>query len=445
VLAGLAYVGLRLAAYLPSSIRTFPDSGTYLHVAEQPLLSAEFLAGWNGWTVPLLYKILPNSDGARSAAQLAISIGCWMTLGAVAAWCVQHQKLRPIAFCLVLLFSLSVLITQWDPVILSESLTLSLTAAVLAAWLAFVRAPGGWTIAAVLGTTLLWSFARDDNAWLALFAVPFVVAWAAFGGTRRPRILVACGLVAIFVVHALSLNVPSAQPRWEWLLLSNIGTRVLTDEGELQYFRAHGMPVPERLLPLAGEPLGLAEFRPTLAEPDFRQFREWVVDRGRRTLGTYLLSHPDRALSPVLDDAEALFAAGTPSSGPSRDDPIAGYRPRGTDPLLPAPLAAAVYLPSVAAVLVWLGAVIGGAVWLARRGAARAIWLIPAIALLLQVPHAAMVWHADPNDIPRHALGVGVITRLSLLLLTILLIDAALGLRRVNAGFDGDRSRASSR
>jgi hypothetical protein len=190
---------------------------------------------------------------------------------------------------------------------------------------------------------------------------------------------------------------------------------------------------------LAGEPIGLSRYRPAIDHPALGRFREWVVDQGRHTLITYLLTHPDRALSPVVHDAETLFAADTPSSGPSSNDSISSYRPRGADPLLPAPLAAAVYPPSVVAVLVWLGAVIASAAWLIRRGAARAIWLVPGIALLLQVPHAAIVWHADPNDIPRHALEVGVMARLSLLLLTIFLIDAALGLRRVNAGFDRDR------
>jgi hypothetical protein len=434
VLVALAYVGLRLAAYLPSAIRTFPDSGVYLAVAEEPLLSAEFLAGGGQWTVPLLYKVLPDSDAARAAGQLTISVGCWLALAAITAWCVQRHNLRLAAFCLVLLFSLSVEITQWDPIILTESLTLSLTAVVLAAWLALARAPGVWTVAAVLGATLLWSFARDDNAWVSLFAVPFVLGWGAFRGDRRPRIVVASGLVAIFVVHALSLNVASAQARWEFLLLSIIGNRVLTDEDQLDYFRAHGMPVPDRLQPLAGEPIGLARFRPALEDPAFERFRAWVVDDGRDTLATYLLTHPHRALSPVGRDAETLFASGTPGSGPSSNDPVAAYRAEGTEPLLPSPLAAVIYPPSVAALLVWLGVLIACAVWLARRGAARPIWLVPAIALLLQVPHAAMVWHADPNDIPRHAVEVGVMAHLSLLLLSIMLIDAALGLRRGDAG-----------
>jgi hypothetical protein len=435
VLAGLVYLGLRLAAFLPSSTRTFPDSGTYLHVASQPLLSAEFLAGWRGWTVPLLYKLLPDSDAARSAGQLAISLACWLALAAVVARCVQHPAFRIVAFSLVLLFSLSVWITQWDRVILSESVAISLAAAVLAAWLAVARTPtSGWAMAAVLATTSLWTFARDSDAYVALLAVPFVLGWAAFRRPRRPRIVLASGLVAIFVAHAVSLSSGAAQTRWEVPLLDVIGTRVLTGETELEYFRAHGMPFPERLQALTGEHLGSSELRPLIeADPRLDAFREWLRADGRSTWAAFLLTHPDRALSSVVRNREALFAVGLSRSETGGYRPISSYRAEGTESLLPGPFAAAVYPPSVVAILAWLGAVIAAAAWLAFRGAARAVWLVPAIALLLQVPHSVLVWHGGPLEIPRHAVQAGVMTRLSLLLLSIFLIDAALGLWRRGA------------
>jgi len=46
--------------------------------------------------------------------------------------------------------------------------------------------------------------------------------------------------------------------------------------------------------------------------------------------------------------------------------------------------------------------------------------------VLFQLPHAALIWNADPVGITRHALTAGLVTRLGLLLLTLFLIDAAL-------------------
>jgi hypothetical protein len=434
VLAAVVFVGLRLAAFLPSSTRAFPDSGTYLHVAAQPLLSWDFVAGWRAFTPPLLYKLLPDSDAARSAGQLAISIVCWLALAAVVAWCVRRRGLRPVAFSLVLLFSLSVWITQWDRLILSESLAVSLTAAVLAAWLALVRAPSGWTIAAVLGTTLPWAFARDTDAYLALLAVPFVLGWAWRPGRRRGRILLAVGLVAIFATNALSTTRPNGGSlRWEIPLFDVITTRVLTSKSELRYFREHGMPVSPPVRALATKtPDGNAVLHSSerSKDPRLRSLRRWVHAHGRETLATFLITHPYRALAPVVRARETLLATDPPRPHAPTVTPLAEYRAAGTNPLLPARLDAVVYPHAVETVLVWLVLVIGAGACSVRRGAVTRMWLVPAVALLLQFPHAALVWNADSGDIARHGLIVGVMTRLSLLVLSIFLIDAALNVRR---------------
>jgi hypothetical protein len=70
--------------------------------------------------------------------------------------------------------------------------------------------------------------------------------------------------------------------------------------------------------------------------------------------------------------------------------------------------------------------VLAAAGWLAWRGRARPVWLVPAVAVLIQLPHAAIVWNGDASEIARHALLVSVMTRLGLLMLSIFLVDAAL-------------------
>jgi hypothetical protein len=431
----MIYVGLRLAAYLPSSLGVWPDSGVYLHITNQRLLSEGFFAGWRPWTVPLFYKVFPDSDTARAAGQLVVSISCWLALAAAAAWNVRRPRFQVVAFCLVLLFSLSVWITQWDRVILSESLTLSLGAAVLAAWLALFRAPGLWTIAAVLGTTLLWAFTRDTVAYMALFTLPFVLAWVAFPGRRRGRIALAAGLAAIFAASILAQSSTTAAPRRQGPLLNVIGARVLTNDHELRYFREHGMPLPDQVYARAGSRLGsgaLRPDRPLASDPSVAGFLEWVREDGRETLAAYLATHPYRAVEPVVEDAERVLATEPDEEPVEGQPPLVEYRPDGADPLLPAPLGAAVYPPSVAAVLAWLAVIIAAAAWLARLGMARLVWLVPAVAVLLQLPQAVIAWHGDSNDISRHTLTVSVLTRLGLLLLSIFLVDALLE-RRASA------------
>jgi hypothetical protein len=386
------------------------------------LFSVDFWAGPRPPSVPLLYKLLPDSNSWRALGQLVVSIGSWLTLAGVVAWCVRTPALRWVSAGLVLLLSLSVWVTQWDPLILSESLSLSLGALTLAAWLALARAPGGWTVAAVLAASLAWVFARDTNAYLVLMAVPLALGWALL---RRPRGLaavLAAGLVAIFAMDLVSQAGPHASfARWEQPILNVIGERVLTNPEELDYFRDRGMPLPRKVRALTGQPLG----HPLSDDPSPKllPFRDWVRDDGRTTLAGWLASHPHRAVRPVVADRYMLF---------DPDPWLRFFRPRGNVELLPSPLQRVVFPPWPPALVVWALAALAAAVWLARRGHARATWLVPSAAVLFQIPHAAIVWNGDSVDVARHALLVGVLARLGLLVLTLFLVDAALE-RRASA------------
>ncbi len=192
-LIAAGYVALRLSAFLQSPTLRYPDTGTYLRSSGFPLFSEQFLAGQRAWALPLLYRALPDSDTARAVGQLVVSIGCWLALAAAVAWNVRHTVLRAVAFGSVLVFSLSVWVTQWDRLLLSESLAVSLTAAVLAAWLALVRAPNRWTVAALLGTTLLWAAVRDSNAYVVGLVLLPAALWAVVARPRRLPLVVVGG------------------------------------------------------------------------------------------------------------------------------------------------------------------------------------------------------------------------------------------------------------
>jgi hypothetical protein len=334
---------------------------------------------------------------------------------------VRPAGLRAVAFGSVLLFSLSVWVTQWDRLLLSESLGVSLTVAVLAAWLALVRAPSRWTIAALLGTTLAWTAVRDSNAFLAGLVLVLAVIWALVA-RRRLAVVVVAGLALVSIASVLSQSGPDAYLRRQLPLQNIVGMRVLTDQGELRWFREHGMPLPASLRGLGGTQLGARYLHPEdplYRDPEVQAFRRWLREHGGTTLATYLLTHPGRLLGPVAENRDELF--GTVHLVP--------YRSRGTHPVLPAALAAVVYPASAVALVAWLAVLALVAAWLARGGWARPVWLVPIAVVVLQVGHAAIVFHGDSLEVARHALPVGILTRLGLLVLTLFLIDAALARR----------------
>jgi hypothetical protein len=425
ILIGVAYTALHIAAVLPAAIRLFPDSGTYIKTAQEPLFSGAFLSGERPFVLPLLYKVF-GSDSARVAAQTALSIGCWTFLAGVVASCVT--RLRPLAFALVLAFSLSVTIVQWDSVILSESVSCSLAAAAVAVWLLLARAERRATVAAVLVVMFLLAFVRSTNAYSALFAIPFVLAWCVRPGRRRLRLILAGGLAVVFAASLVYVGAPAARfAQWEQPLLDDISVRVLPDRTQLAFFRDHGMPVPSALRSLAGDRVGqlFANHAPTTTRPGMQAFKHWVVADGRQTMAEFLLLHP------------AYLANSTAAKANEILDPrfLAFYRSPGTTPILPGAIAVVLYPPSVAAVLAWLGVV--AAVWtvlICRRGA-NWLCLIPAVLLVVQAPLAAIAWAGDVAELGRHALLIGVLTRLALLILTLLALDVgSLALTRREAG-----------
>ena len=430
LLAALAYIGLRLAAFLPGTTSELPDTGTYISGSRLPLLSRDFWAGHRAWTVPLFYKVLPDSTAWRSGGQLAASILCWLVLAGVVAWCLRGPAVRFVGFGAVLLFSLSEWITQWDKIILSESPGISLTALALAAWLVAARLRNRWAVLAALAVSVAWVFARDSTAYLLLGAVPFVIGWSLVVHRVRAGVALSVALVAIFAASVISTSNPTAsKARWEQPMHNVIGKRVMVRPGELDWFRDRGMPYPAALRRYAGTYLGVDYFgvgRLDREDPRFKPWIDWVYEHSRATLATYLLTHPGYAVHPLFDSTARndLF------DGSNHIDYL---RARGTARLLPDPVQDVVDPQPLWILLAWALVVAAAGVWLAIRGAARTIWLVPATALALQPVHAALVWHGDAAEIARHAVLVGVMTRVSLILLTLFLIDAALEARRSRA------------
>lgn len=424
-----AYVAWRLAGFAGVTTLAYRDSESYLEVAGESLLSADFWAGGRPWTLPLIYKLLPDSDQARAIGQLVLSIACWSALAAAVARSLRPTPYRVAAFALVLLFSLAFSVVRWDRLMLSESVSISLTVAVTAAWLELVHAPRRATVLAVLGISLLWVFTRDSNGLLALLtALPAAALVARPGKLGRGwAAVLAGGLVAIFALNVASTSTQAAQLRRnERPMLHVVGRRVLVNPGQQAFFERQGMPrPPPRVVRFRKQLAALGDGIPS--DPASDRFLEWVRDHGRATLARWLVTHPRATLGPVVKYRRRLLGGVT-----------VGYRSPDAREVLPEPLESLVYPHRVDSVLRWLLLVGAGAAAVALVVGSRRSWLVPGGLIALQLPHALLVYHGDTLEIPRHAILVAVSLRLGILLLALLVVDQALeGLARHR----GPRSR----
>lgn len=429
----------------------FQDTVSYLEVASLRLWSLDFLAGPRAFTVPLFFKLVPT-DELRIYGQLAVSMICWVGLAGTVARLLTRPRVRPWAYAAILVFSLAAQIVRWDSALLSESLSLSLMAAVTAAWLWFVERPSRVTVTALLLISVLWAFTRDTNAYLVALGIPALAVALVIAERKRPLAIALVGVCAIVAASILSVNegataserspvlaggpsrgfarsaaayaLPAQQylllgdGRWEFPLLDVIGVRILPHPDRVAYFARHGMPVTPALLRLRGKIAsgnGGAFYR----APELAAFRRWLVDHGQSTYLRYLLSHPGYVAGGVVDHVPILLFPRERISSFG----VWVAHPRRVCSALPGPVQYLVFSHSLVGGLLWL--LLGiAAVALAVRRLPRLVWLVPMALIVSTVPHAILVWHGDGLEAERHSVSLAVMARLGVLLMLVFVLDA---------------------
>jgi hypothetical protein len=404
---GLAVL-VRTYAFMASPALRYPDTGGYLEVANAPFPSMQWWAGIRSATVPLAYRLAGGAVAPALVLQLVLACFAWSVLALVVMRAVRTAWLKPVAVGLVLAFSLSREITQWDRIALSDSISLSLVALLVAALILYAERPGWLSLAALLVLGLLWAFARTPNGYELLFVVPVLAVTAVARPTRRaPDGVAMAGLLAVFVLSTASTN---AGLRWEAPFYNVMDRRILPDATAVSYFAERGMPVTtalrrqtNRLGQAANEAYYRAELRPV---------RTWVLAHGQEAYVTFLLTHPGEALlDPAAQLADLL----------SENGPIRRYAPGAWEPLNGA--LSAWLFPDGGAFGVLVAGVLGvGAAAMALVGWRRRL-LVPALLVAAAVPFAILIYHGDAGEVPRHELIPDAQVRLGLWLLLLLSID----------------------
>jgi len=423
----VAYATLRIANFSTmQEPRQWADTVSYVKKASMPLfrrgshigpLLGILAWGLNGRspTVPFLYKLVGSDPWAIAGLQLGLSISCWGLLALFVARAVQVPQLKPIAFLCILLFALSDSIILWDGLLLSESISLSLMALFIGSWLWLLEGWNRQKMALMLATAFLWGFTRDTNAWVLLLIASTSAVAGSLWRSQRHYLLVAAILALFFVGNEIANH--WAQ-RWRVPFVNVIGQRVLLDPESRAYFAQLGMPLTPAVLLLSGQ-FAWDHDRAFFYAPALQDFRDWVSTRGKSSYLRFLLTHPHLTLGAPLQNAAALL---TPSF---KDYPAAGFSPilRGT-------LAAVFYFKETTFLWVWTFGLVGAVAFAVAARKVGPTWLVPLALILFTYPHAIIVWHGDTAEIGRHALQVGVHSRLGLWIALVFVADLFLAERR---------------
>jgi hypothetical protein len=399
LLAVLLAAAVRLASLFAAHPVITPDTFDYVRQSRLPLFSAAFWGSQHPPLLPLLWKPIPGLAGSLDpvrigplAPALALDAGiaaaCWGFLALTLAPLARTAAGRGLLLGAILVVSLAPQVAGWDAAGLSESLSLSLIALVVALALRHARTPSRRSAIALGVAVLAAVLTRDTN--LVLLGLPLVPALLVVRVERR---WVAAALV---IAAAASLWGQHAGRRSDLPTRNAIGMAMRASDSNAAWFRAHGVPS-------ADAPRLLLE-RPPRAfdrDPRTRALRGWLAAHGRTTWTRFLLTHPSRTTS-IVSKLGGVYDPPWLGIGP--------YVDGGSGYFLHGALLALVAAAGVA-----------GAFALRRRREVAVLALFLAATPVV----AVAIWDADTFEFVRHAIAVPVVARVALLPLAVLGAEAA--------------------
>ncbi|HEX2576370.1 MAG TPA: hypothetical protein VHK88_08480, partial [Aquihabitans sp.] len=380
--------------------------------------------GRRPWATPALYWAIPGDRRWELVGQAVVGGLCWSVLAlAVAAW-FRDRRVGLVAAGAVVALALTTSLTNWDTAILSESLALSLTALLVAAWLNLLRRPSWATVALVALATFPWLFVRQSllpTAWAVAAAtvVAAIASWRLGTGERaaqrQGRAIGARHLGALAAALVLLTGLATASyARNQEVVRTNltviVANRVATDGDRLDWFRDHGMPVP---------PSGDLGPGALAVDPAFAR---WVAGEGRGTYTRFLVTHPWYALTEPLDDLVGVRRSygDEPEPTAAMLSPADAYG--SARPVVPEPLEEVLFDPGATGTVTTV--LVLTLVWsVVRRRRRDARWALPLGLVALSVGSMLVGWHGATPELGRLAIVAAVALRIGLLLQIGLLVD----------------------
>lgn len=403
---------LRLVLFQAAPI-VLADSSDYMRHAVAPMNEWRWWFGPRVVGVPLLYRLVGAEPVRIAWMQIAIAVACWSALAlALAAW-MRVLWLRPLVVALVLGFSLSADILQWDLIVMTESITTSLFALLAALWLWLLHTPVAqkqrrrwlWLLLGVVG--VVWSWTRDANAYFLLALAGTMLLALLLPQVRRlPERVGYIALIGVFLASfAVQGWTSDGGQRWMYPLMNVIGKRILIDEQRIAFFQQHGMPVDDRLMRYRDQ---YAHNHGNGLDHDSKMlpFRTWMEHHGKQTYTAWLLSRPLHVIAEPWGKRDTMLR------------PPNGYYAEQSQIVFPQQLydiSAVLYpRPRPVDTLLWqIGALMALVLMLLGARQGRLGWLVPAFVLALVYPMMMLVWHADALEVGRHSHLIGVQLRLA--------------------------------
>jgi hypothetical protein len=394
------------------------DSLDYLKLAREDSVFGN-LAGHRPPVYLLVLRLFAENRQAVTWFQLAIAIGAWAWLAFATARCLRTPLGRAVGFTAVLLLGSCLDTTQWDRLIDTESLSISLGVMIVAAVLWWGDGLTTLGTASLATLVVLWAMLRDANALVVGAAgVAVVITSLAFRRRiERPVLVVACLAIACTFGAVVSGDIGN---RWQQPLQNVVTFRVLESPARESFFLRHGLPLsPAEARDLAGRcanPAGTLLCKTVTS----RSFYDWIDQEARAVYIRSWFAFPATTLAEPLTHVRRMTGGRLPVgeiTGTGLESSYAGKIEGIVFPRSPRVLLALLAVLAIASVLT-----------IPRRTYGRLVGV--ALALLgLAYVHLWVVWTGDAVELERHGLVAAIQIVLGLWLLAVGLLDALVASR----------------
>jgi hypothetical protein len=282
--AAAAFTIRLVGAHWPDLGPSFPDSKSFLRVAERGPFDARFWFDERPAGYPLLLWVVGREAQAAVLAQSVLYAAAFAVTCAAVFHLLKSRVLAAAAAAAIVAIGVQSRFALWNTVLLSEALSHSTGVASLAAWWAFAARPRPRMLWCAVALTAAWTLTRDSNAAPVLAAaVPTLLvaaaAWRGAGpGLRRAMPAAAAVLAVACAYVAVAQDVSD---RNHWPVMNNVGKRILLDPEMTGWFVAGGMPLDYALLEYTRKSSFDDQFR-MLRDERLEAFRQWARDEGQR-------------------------------------------------------------------------------------------------------------------------------------------------------------------
>ncbi len=308
------------------------DTESYFQTAEKASFSLKFFEQPRSASYPLLIRLsnptgeyelnhmsepyfgteprLAVQPGTENVIrnQTILSIVCWIAFTVLIVSSLDGWFAKALASFLILGFGFVPQIADWDSILSSESMSISLFVLMLGLLVKVIPGGGkegpGSCLAAfgLLLASALWIFTRDTNCYFVLLEalvliIASIITWWRKNGQRVSSLLCGFFLIGLFVFHQGTMRVSE---RWLLPLFNNLTANVFPYEDRVEFFARNEMPVDEEILALTGS----AEYNDILEN---EKLMHWARLYGLQTYQKFLLSMPLWSVLQVYENLDSFF------------------------------------------------------------------------------------------------------------------------------------------